>query len=452
MAKRLAQSLRAWSALGRKSRTSFHGTGLELPPEPKIEEEKVPGFKPSAYFPVKPGYIFNDRYEALTKLGWGTSSTVWLVRDLQQWKWLPERYLTLKIGTCNYAEGHESHELNMEQCIRDANPKHLGHSFQRTFIDSFEEKSPNGTHICLAYEPLREPLTLLQGRFINDTFPLDIFKAYMKFLLIGLDYLHSECKIIHTDIKAANILTTIEDPSVLHSFAQSQPSKPMSQKTIGDYTIYLCHNNFGRPKSLDFLPILSDFGSAQFQLDNVTNTWPIQPDCYRAPEVLLGAGWSYSADIWNLGVMMWELIEDKILFSNARDSNLRGTPTAHLAQMIAFLGPPPQELIAQEKEGLNRTFGIGLRNPDGKLCNSPAEWFGGPFFDDNGDFLHKHLIPESQTLEDTVTCLKGTEKDEFLAFARNILQWLPENRKTAKELAEDPYLSEIMITVKESKS
>lgn len=85
MAKRLAQSLRAWSALGRKSRTLFHGTGLELPPEPKIEEEKVPGFKPSAYFPVKPGNIFNDRYEALTKLGWGTSSTVWLVRDLQQY-------------------------------------------------------------------------------------------------------------------------------------------------------------------------------------------------------------------------------------------------------------------------------------------------------------------------------------------------------------------------------
>ena len=108
----------------------------------------------------------------------------------------------------------------------------------------------------------------------------------------------------HIDIKAANILITIEDPSVLHSFAQSQSSKSMSQKTIGDYTIYLCHNNFGRPKSLDFLPILSDFGSAQFQLDNVTNTWPIQPDCYRAPEVLLGAGWSYSADIWNLGVMV----------------------------------------------------------------------------------------------------------------------------------------------------
>ncbi|GKZ22375.1 hypothetical protein AbraIFM66951_011542 [Aspergillus brasiliensis] len=223
----------------------------------------------------------------------------------------------------------------------------------------------------------------------------------------------------------------------------------MSRKTIGDHTIYLSHNNFGRLKSGDIIPVLTDFGSTQFQLDSVTNTWPIQPDCYRAPEVLLGAGWSYSADIWNVGVMMWELIEDKILFSNARDSNLKGTPAAHLAQMIAFLGPPPQELIAREKEGLHRTFGIRLRNPDGKLCNSPAEWFGGPFFDENGEFLHKHLIPEDQTLEDTVTCLKGTEKDEFLAFARDILQWLPEDRKTAKELVDHPWLSEIVVTVKE---
>ncbi|GKZ64238.1 hypothetical protein AnigIFM50267_003701 [Aspergillus niger] len=204
----------------------------------------------------------------------------------------------------------------------------------------------------------------------------------------------------------------------------------MSQKTVGDHTIYLSHNNFGRPKSLNFLPVLSDFGSAQFQLDGVTNTWPIQPDCYRAPEI-------------------WELLEDKILFSNARDSNLKGTPAAHLAQMIAFLGPPPQELIAREKEGLNRTFGIKLRSPNGKLCNSPAEWFGGPFFDENGEFLHKHLIPENQTLEDTVTFLKDTEKDGFLAFARNILQWLPEDRKTAKELADDPWLSEIVVSVKE---
>lgn len=31
---------------------------------------------------------------------------------------------------------------------------------------------------------------------------------------------------------------------------------------------------------------------------------PIQPDQYRAPEVILGCGWSFSADIWNFGVLV----------------------------------------------------------------------------------------------------------------------------------------------------
>lgn len=30
----------------------------------------------------------------------------------------------------------------------------------------------------------------------------------------------------------------------------------------------------------------------------------IQPSIYRAPEAILGAPWSYSADIWNVGCMV----------------------------------------------------------------------------------------------------------------------------------------------------
>lgn len=30
----------------------------------------------------------------------------------------------------------------------------------------------------------------------------------------------------------------------------------------------------------------------------------IQVEPFRAPEVILDAGWTYSADIWNLGVMV----------------------------------------------------------------------------------------------------------------------------------------------------
>lgn len=71
----------------------------------------------------------------------------------------------------------------------------------RTVIDSFEVVSSNGSHLCLVFEPMREPLWLFRRRFGADkvTAPfLPVFKAYLRILLEGLDYLHSECHIIHT--------------------------------------------------------------------------------------------------------------------------------------------------------------------------------------------------------------------------------------------------------------
>ncbi|KAK9318933.1 hypothetical protein V1517DRAFT_334171 [Lipomyces orientalis] len=37
----------------------------------------------------------------------------------------------------------------------------------------------------------------------------------------------------------------------------------------------------------------------------------IQPNDYRAPEVILAAGWSYSVDVWNLGILMRSRIESR---------------------------------------------------------------------------------------------------------------------------------------------
>jgi len=39
-----------------------------------------------------------------------------------------------------------------------------------------------------------------------------------------------------------------------------------------------------------------------------------------------------------------------------------------------------------------------------------------------------------------VSALEGEEKRLFLSFVSKMLQWLPEDRKTAKELLEDPWL------------
>ena len=50
----------------------------------------------------------------------------------------------------------------------------------------------------LVYEPMREPLWLFQRRWENDKLPVALLKVYLRFILRGLDYLHSECHIIHT--------------------------------------------------------------------------------------------------------------------------------------------------------------------------------------------------------------------------------------------------------------
>ena len=46
--------------------------------------------------------------------------------------------------------------------ITAMNESSPGRQFVRTLLDSFEVEGPHGTHICLVYEPLREPIWLLQ--------------------------------------------------------------------------------------------------------------------------------------------------------------------------------------------------------------------------------------------------------------------------------------------------
>lgn len=65
---------------------------------------------------------------------------------------------------------------------------------------------------------------------------------------------------------------------------------------------YRSYNDFGPLRSSKVLPKIADFGTAQ--PGDRLQIHPIQPDYYRAPEVLLGVGWSYNADVWNLGVMV----------------------------------------------------------------------------------------------------------------------------------------------------
>jgi hypothetical protein len=63
-----------------------------------------------------------------------------------------------------------------------------------------------------------------------------------------------------------------------------------------------------------------------------------------------------------------------------------------------------------------------------------------------GCIIRKELVEEGKKLSDTVTELIGEEKRQFLDFAASMLHWLPEKRKTAKELLQHPFLEDLKIS------
>jgi len=109
--------------------------------------------------------------------------------------------VTLKIATSN--PDHDDtihHELEINQILK-RNPSLTGFAFVRVAFDDFIAIGPTGAaHLCLVFEAMREPLSQFQHRLVGDSIPPQLLKVYVDFILQGLDYLHSECQVIHTGL------------------------------------------------------------------------------------------------------------------------------------------------------------------------------------------------------------------------------------------------------------
>lgn len=63
---------------------SFPTSGFSLIDQSrKVEEEELPDYVADRFYPVRLGEVFHDQYHAVAKLGFGSSSTIWLARDLR---------------------------------------------------------------------------------------------------------------------------------------------------------------------------------------------------------------------------------------------------------------------------------------------------------------------------------------------------------------------------------
>ncbi|KAJ5365154.1 hypothetical protein N7517_008040, partial [Penicillium concentricum] len=319
-------------------------TGVNEP----IEEERTPYYDPAQFCSARLGCVLNDQYQLAMKLGNGSNSTTWLARDLNQFvlhrppTHLEWRWLKKKyVALKTNISAHHSRE-NVTQSELDI-LKHISEA--------------NPLHKGWIF--VRRPL---------DSFTLEHGSG--RHLILVFEPLHEPLWIYRKrfvgdrNLKSDNIMIKVEDPSILSESARDEHEHTLPQKTCPD----------GRR-------------------------------IYRAPEVILGAGYSYSVDIWGLG-----------LFEEADHLEIQEYDELnHLGHISALLGLPPKELLDK-----------GTRTD--------------LFSKFDRQFKGTTIPPSNFNFEDSLNHIQNEDKRMFIEFVQRMIKWNPEERNTAKELLQDPWL------------
>eukprot|EP00271_Cylindrocystis_brebissonii_P005200 TRINITY_DN1716_c0_g1_i6.p1 TRINITY_DN1716_c0_g1~~TRINITY_DN1716_c0_g1_i6.p1 ORF type:complete len:347 (+),score=33.39 TRINITY_DN1716_c0_g1_i6:143-1042(+) len=204
-------------------------------------------------------------------------------------------------------------------------------------------------HVCMVFEKLGPSLYDFLRKNQYKPFAVDMARDITRQLLESVAYMH-ELTLIHTDLKPENIL--LHSPEYIKVPEYKAASSSASLGKVPPH--------FKRVPASSNIRLI-DFGSATF--DTHYHCSVVSTRHYRAPEVILGLGWSYPCDVWSIGCILVELVTGDALFQT--HENLE-----HLAMMERVLGPIPAAMIKRADRRAEKYFRhlrLELNWPEGAM-------------------------------------------------------------------------------------
>ncbi|CAG8109315.1 unnamed protein product [Penicillium salamii] len=378
--------------------------------------------------------IILDRYQIVAKLGVGDISSVWLMRDL-----MFNTYVAAKLYA--HLESAEA-ELEAFDRIESVTSPHRGQEFVRQRITTMNICREEGDwHETILQAVVCNNLSdeFLALKYGPERMPIQVIKSVVYQVLLALDFLHTQCRLVHTGVHGGNVFLNMPEApkdSVLDEFVLAElhdvqmkgpddkdPNHP--PRLLGlEYDVNGVRlGGFSRSVPVDEEP-LGDAAQAS----------ELSTCVYQAPELMFATKFSYGVDIWSLGCWMWELVYGQPLFDNTVSYQDAQTGIQYqiegykaVALNIAnALGPPPDEM----REGIANSAHFGT------WAFADEDGFTGPCRFDN--FQEP---PESKNR------LEYVDREMLLSLMENMVQWRPEDRRTAGELLRHPWFADLGLYV-----
>eukprot|EP01065_Artemidia_motanka_P040951 TRINITY_DN5230_c0_g5_i1.p1 TRINITY_DN5230_c0_g5~~TRINITY_DN5230_c0_g5_i1.p1 ORF type:complete len:886 (+),score=246.54 TRINITY_DN5230_c0_g5_i1:115-2772(+) len=400
-----------------------------------------PRYQEDGYLPAACGAMMRRRYELLCELGAGQSATVWLARDVRREADDHYSFVAIKVTRCSsHVRMSSLHEVSLiDWIMRNSLVRARGDDTgSALLLDYFEHQGPHGLHVCMVFEVLGPTLDVLMENYsFRGVSDMSLVKGIIVSILRALDEL-SQMNVVHTDLKPENILFatpalavrrviwSVQHPGaapdeVRRALPDTEPTDPHVK--ISDFGLsYLLQPEDG------CLPDGSPLSAKDSRLINASNYQKgavIQTREYRAPEIVIGSDFGPKTDIWSLACIAFELVTGDFLFDpkvHPAVSDENTMDQEHLAEMVQVIGPADPKWV----------LGCGGINAS-------------RFFTDAGELRVKSLggEPRNVGLKQSLTSRISDPGDaaQIYSFLRAALCWSAEERPTAAECLQHPWLS-----------